>query len=115
MSTITRASAKSKGRKPSGLVDRVQATLPSRPGRSKRRSSLGGAVMGVLSTHGSDQGPTRSRTVPKKRVAGIAAGVGLGAAAVATRRHRAHHDGSGETAARRPTDEILLPDVIADS
>ncbi len=129
MSTITRASARSKRSKPSGLVERVQATLPGRPAKTAKRGNLGGAVRRVLSTVGPSNGHTRSRTPPKgshtppkglhtppkKSIAGIAAGVGIGAAAVATRRHRAHRGESDETTPGQPTQESPLQEVIADS
>jgi hypothetical protein len=115
MSTITRASAKSKRSKPSGLVERVQATLPGHTGRTAKRGNLGGAVRGVLATVGPSNGHTHSHTAPKKSIAGIAAGVGIGAAAVATRRHRAHRGESDETTSRHPTLGRPLQEVIADS
>ena len=136
MSTITRASARSKRSRPSGLVERVQATLPGRPAKTAKRGNLGGAVRGILSTAGPGNGHARSHTPPKrshaqpkgshaqpkglhtppkKSIAGIAAGVGIGAAAVATRRHRAHRGESDETTPRHPAPGSPLQEVIADS
>ena len=115
MSTITRASARSKGNRPSGLVNRVQATLPGRANASKNGGGLGATVRGVLSTANAGSGPARPHTRPTKKVAGIAAGVGLGAAAVAKRRRRAPKDGSYETTPWHPTEHSPVQEVISDS
>jgi hypothetical protein len=74
------------------MIARAQTSLPGRKGRSKHQGGVRGAVMEVFSSLGGNKTSARSRKPSKKGMAGIVAGAGLGAAAMAKRRRPGHQD-----------------------
>jgi len=92
--------------KRSALIERAQASLPGRgqtslSGRGPARSKggLGGAVKDTLASFGSDKSgkPSwrgRSGRASKTGMVGLAAGAGLGAAALTKRRRSGSADGA---------------------
>ncbi len=105
-----RPGQKSSAQQRSSLIERAQGSVPRRK-PTKGQGGLSGTVKDTLASFGSDKSrkPSkkkgRSAKPSKTGVAGLVAGAGLGAAALAKRRR----SGSGDDASFTPTSPSAQP------
>lgn len=100
-------SSRTRKSRPSGLIERVQASLPGRKAPPKKNARIKAAFSKFASTE-----PTgRSGKPSKKRVAGIVAGASLGAAAVAKSRRGAQDRPDPAAPPLQPTPPAVQPNV----
>ncbi len=92
--------------RPSGLIERVQASLPGGKAPPKKNASIKAA----LSKFASTDTTVRTGKPSKTRVAGIVAGAGLGAAAVAKSRRGQHRPDPAATP-EQPTSPPVQPNA----